>query len=602
MKNATRLLFLCLAVAMAMPAQDVDREGRPISPFRGMREVAAGIEVQLADDTWWSLQSVAGVDAATLQREAVRLCGDRAWKRLTEDLPAVLAAMGVTVGDAVDLVVQDVATGERRELPAVPMTKDNRERLRAANRGAERPAGLPAPRAAKATLTAQDVRDDLAELRRLLDGQFAYRELRRVDLDALLRDAAKELGTGPVAAADFTRVVDRVLRAFGDGHSRLDGPPAAAAVFPPFLVQQVEGGHVAFRPDRRGFVDPERPFLVAIDGVPIATWLDAATRRATRGSAVMQAREAERGLRDLALLRGELPLPLPPRVEASPRLTITLRGAAGERTQALDFTTARPTYGAWPRTATRRLEGDLGYLRIESMQDDAAFLDGLDAAMQSFRDTRGLVIDVRGNGGGTRDALRRLAPYFLPADGAPVVGNVAAVLLERGRAAAPDALADRGLYPLDWSGWSDAQRAAIRTFVRTWKPSWKLPAGKFSPWHFLMLDRADNAGAFAYAQKVVVLIDRACFSATDVFAAGLGALPNVTLVGEATSGGSGRARGHVLPASGLRLQLSTMASFRPDGVLFEGNGVVPDVEQATAPGDLIGASDTVLARAVALLR
>jgi C-terminal processing protease CtpA/Prc len=45
-----------------------------------------------------------------------------------------------------------------------------------------------------------------------------------------------------------------------------------------------------------------------------------------------------------------------------------------------------------------------------------------------------------------------------------------------------------------------------------------------------------------------------------------------------------------------------MASFRPDGVLFEGNGVTPDVAVATQPGDLIGATDTALAKAIELLR
>ena len=81
-----------------------------------------------------------------------------------------------------------------------------------------------------------------------------------------------------------------------------------------------------------------------------------------------------------------------------------------------------------------------------------------------------------------------------------------------------------------------------------------------------------------------------------------GALPasvrTVTLVGEPTSGGSGRAAAHRLPHSKLRVQLSTMASFRPDGVLFEGNGVEPDVAVAMSPGDLVGTSDTALKRAL----
>ena len=590
-RSLASLLACFLLTLAALPAQRVSRDGPALSPFRGMRAVDGGIEVQVLDDTWHALESVAGVDAATLLREAERLCGDNAWKRITEDLPALLDAMGTKAGVTVDVTVRDLTTKKTTKLEAVAMTAENRQRLWNANHG--RADGTPP---AASVLTTERARADLEQLRHLLDTAFAYRELRPVDLDALLRDAEGALGAEPVAAATLARAVDRVLRAFGDGHSRIEAAPAAQGGFLPFLVQQVDGGLAAFRPDRSGLLDAERPFLVAIDGVPIAKWLEAASAQGTQGSAQMQAREAERGLRELGALRAELGLP------QQQRLTITLRGAGGTREQTLDAARRRPVYGGWPRSATRRLEGDLGYLRLEQMRDEPAFLDALDTAMASFRDTKGLVLDVRGTGGGTRDALWRLAPYLLPDGGAPVVGNVAAVLLDDGEPAAPDALADRGLYPLEWEGWTGAQRAAIATFLRGWKPSWKPTAGRFSPWCFLVLDRADNEKAFAYAGKVVVLIDRGCFSATDVFAAALGALPNVTLVGEGTSGGSGRAKGHRLANSGLRLQLSTMASFRPDGVLFEGNGVAPDVAVATMPGDLVGTTDTALAKAVELLR
>lgn len=591
--NRTCSFGLLALFAAALPAQDIRRDGPPISPFRGMRAVDTGIEVQVLDDTWYSLEKVAGVDTTTLLRESKRLCGDAAWKRITEDLPALLDAMGHPVKDTVDLEVRDLASGKLQKLPAVAMTNENRRRLVEQNRGAERAAESP-PSEPVGPLSSADARSDLAVLRTLLDERFAYRHLRGVDLDELLAAANERIG-GTLDRAEFARHVDRILRAFGDGHSRIDGVPSQNRVFLPCLVQEVEGGHVAFRPDRRGFVDDKRPFLVAIDGVPLAKWLAAARARATQGSAAMQSRDSERLLRDLGDLRTDLGV----RVDGDVRLT--LRGDAGERELELAPATRRPAYGAWPRSETRRI-GDIGYLRLASMDDDAAFLDGLDAAMATFRDTKGLVIDVRGNGGGTRDALRRLAPWLLPKNGPPVVGNVAAVLLDRGEPASTDALADRGLWPVEWDGWTDAQRTAITKFARTFVPSWRPTAGKFSPWHFLLLDRGDNAKARAYERPVVVLIDRGCFSATDVFAAALGALPNVRLVGEPTSGGSGRAKGHMLPKSGLRLQLSTMVSFRPDGVLFEGNGVVPDVAVATQPGDLTGATDTVLQRALELLR
>lgn len=596
--SSVSLLLLVLGMSSVLSAQGVRTDGPAVSPFRGMRAVESGIEVQVADDAWWGLEKVAGVDTATLLRESKRLCGDAAWKRITEDLPALLEAMGHQVEGAVDLEVRDLATGEPQKLSAVVMTAENRRRLREANRADGRRAARPAAAAVAASLSAAAARDDLETLQRLLDERFAYRHLRAVDLGALLRDARVEIGDGPIKGPGFARIVDRILRAFGDGHSRLDDVPDASSTCLPCLVQVVEGGAVAFLADRSGFVDPERPFLTAIDGVPLAKWLAAARARVTRGSEVMQAQQSERLLRNLGLLRTDLGIDLG---ASAGNVTLTLRGAAGESDHVQRATGRRPTYGEWPRTATRELDG-IGYLRLAAMDDDAAFLDGLDAAMVSFRGTKGLVIDVRGNGGGSRDALRRLAPYFLPPAGEPVIGNVAAVLVERGQPARVDALADRGLWPVEWSGWTAAQRAAITKCARNWQPSWKPTAGKFSPWHFLVLDRADNPRAFAYERPVVVLIDRGCFSATDVFAAALGALPNVRLVGEPTSGGSGRAKGYRLPQSGLRLQLSTMASFRPDGVLFEGNGVAPDVVVATLPGDLIGATDTVLQRALELLR
>jgi C-terminal processing protease CtpA/Prc len=45
-----------------------------------------------------------------------------------------------------------------------------------------------------------------------------------------------------------------------------------------------------------------------------------------------------------------------------------------------------------------------------------------------------------------------------------------------------------------------------------------------------------------------------------------------------------------------------MASFRPDGTLLEGRGVVPDVACEPAPGDFVGQGDAVLDRALALLK
>ncbi|MFK7743135.1 MAG: S41 family peptidase [Planctomycetota bacterium] len=589
-QTARRWLFV-LALSAPAALGQINPDGPSISPFRGMRQVQQGIEVQVLDNTWFELQSVAGVDTKTLLRDAKRLArkGDD-WKRITEDLPALLTAMDVDWQRNVDVVVRDLASGKLRTFEDVEMTGANRRRVK--NQSRDRRPGRSTP------IEASAVRADLARLQTLLSERFAYRDLRGVDVATEIDNAAKALVGDAVAPESFVAEVDAVLRKFGDGHSRLVGARGPRNKhWLPFLVQAVDGGHAAFHGDRSGLLDREHPFVLAIDGVPIERWLAASQTFATLGSATMQAKDSERGLRKLSMLRRELGL------ADSPAVVVQLgAGKAGSTKRELELPVARKgaRYGAWPRQETGLLaDGNVGYLRIASMTDSPEFLDHLDQSMVEFRETKGIVIDVRGNGGGSRDILRRLAPYFLPADGTPVVGNAAAYLLDPDKAASPEDLASRFLYGADWQGWQGRERTAIGKFLKGFRPSWKLPVGKFSPWYFLVLDRRNNPNAYRYEGKVVVLIDRACFSATDIFAGAMQAIPGVTLMGESTGGGSGRAQRYRLPNSGVRLQLSTMASFRPDGTLFEGNGVTPDTAVAMQPGDLVGSSDTVLDAALA---
>ena len=114
-----------------------------------------------------------------------------------------------------------------------------------------------------------------------------------------------------------------------------------------------------------------------------------------------------------------------------------------------------------------------------------------------------------------------------------------------------------------------------------------------------MLDRTGEPGEYFYTSPVVVLVDEGCFSATDIFAAAMGALPNVTLMGTATGGGSARTQSFRLPKSGLEVRCASMASFQPNGQLYDGNGVQVDIEVEREPEDLLqGDSDHQLEAAV----
>jgi C-terminal processing protease CtpA/Prc len=144
------------------------------------------------------------------------------------------------------------------------------------------------------------------------------------------------------------------------------------------------------------------------------------------------------------------------------------------------------------------------------------------------------------------------------------------------------------MYRANWDGWNGRQLDAIEAATAVFKPEWQ-PVGEFSAWHYLVLDRTGHAAEYFYDLPVVVLSDSGCFSATDIFLGALELLPRVTLLGTASSGGSARSQSFLLPKTGMEVRCASMASFRPDGRLYDGRGIEVDVEVLPAPGDFLRA-------------
>lgn len=93
-------------------------------------------------------------------------------------------------------------------------------------------------------------------------------------------------------------------------------------------------------------------------------------------------------------------------------------------------------------------------------------------------------------------------------------------------------------------------------------------------------------------------MDEGCFSATDIFLGAMKGLPNVTLIGTPSSGGSARSNGHDIDSLGVEIRLATMVSYAPDGKLYDGNGITPDAHVPPIATDLIGHTDTQLDAAI----
>jgi len=106
---------------------------------------------------------------------------------------------------------------------------------------------------------------------------------------------------------------------------------------------------------------------------------------------------------------------------------------------------------------------------------------------------------------------------------------------------------------------------------------------------------------FFYDKPVVVLSNAGSFSAADGFLNAFADLPQVTIVGEPSAGGSGATRQFQLPKTRLLVALSSMASFRPNGKLFDGNGIEVDVAVKPRVEDYTTDGDTVLARGIGVI-
>jgi hypothetical protein len=447
---------------------------------------------------------------------------------------------------------------------------------------------------------------DLDLLEVLLANAYSYADRRGVNwrgaLDALRASLAE--GT-PVNT--FKLRLRRFLTLFGDPHtavrSSLSGLlPQGGAPF--YLVP--DGPKVlAIQPTREGFLDPECRYIQALDGIPLSNWLRVAAFDVPKASPQWQRRETVSGLAELASLRVQLGLPATNDV----RVTLTSRDGAKRKELLARFSSKPLHWGHWPRAESRQLDDGIGYLRIVMMDSSKAFLDKLDDEMSQFRETRGLIVDVRGNSGGSQDAVKTLLPYFLdpkPNSSMRII-NVAAyrlpVKLPQPCAEGYLGMGGRDLFPATAHAWTPAERQEIESFLRGFKPSWTPPPGKFSDWHVMGIRAGSNPRAFHYSKPVVVLMDAGCFSATDNFLGALQGLPNVTLLGTASGGGSGRMANFSLPNTRLALTVCQMASYRANGDLFDGRGVAPDVVLEPQPEDFLkGSEDSVLNAAITRIK
>ncbi len=193
---------------------------------------------------------------------------------------------------------------------------------------------------------------------------------------------------------------------------------------------------------------------------------------------------------------------------------------------------------------------EIGYVRYSSFTNTAG--DGaLDFIINRYRNTKGIILDLRENGGGSFTNIPKILSRFVKSE-------------------------------------------TLVMYNRTRNGKGRDQFGPFEPFYIKPSDRLKFT-----IKPLIVLIDRGSYSATTFFALASKAIPNIILIGDKTGGGGGLPNGGQLP-NGWTYRFSISQSFDLNKVNYSEEGVEPDIYAGFNWWDL--KKDEILERAIDYLK
>lgn len=200
--------------------------------------------------------------------------------------------------------------------------------------------------------------------------------------------------------------------------------------------------------------------------------------------------------------------------------------------------------------------GEVGYVYngdfSRSFEDEH-----LDYIINKFSNHKGMVVDVRDNGGGMLSNARRWASHYTDVP----------ILIGKRRER-------NGSKHNDFTAWRDEILDSYSS------------------------DNQSDTNSEIFLKPVVLLTNRSCYSATNYFAQYMNELENVTIVGDKTGGGSGIPTYKEL-SNGWLLRVSATQFVTPEGIETEG-GIDPDYHVQISAEDWLSQKDTILEFALTL--
>ncbi|WP_168167461.1 S41 family peptidase [Duganella sp. HH105] len=349
---------------------------------------------------------------------------------------------------------------------------------------------------------------------------------------------------------DYYRVMMQLAPLLQDGHTNIYAPKELQAELyarPPLRTVLVEDKVLIERvgnPALQARLQPGEE-IVAVDGEPVLQY-----GRQHIEPFVSASTPQDRALRTYSyqLLMGAAGKPVKLRVRTA---------AGAERDEMVERS---GSYKGPERFVFKTLPGDIAYISIDHFESEES-VKMFEMAMPEILKAKGLVIDVRRNGGGSSDF---------------------------------------GLMILSWL--SRQPIASAASYRRDDNAVSRAHASRAASWAPLASD-----GGYTEPHKevfngpVAVLIGAQTFSAAEDFTVAFRLMKRGVIVGEATGGSTGQPLFFALPGGG-NARICVKRDVYPDGSLFVGKGVMPDVEVGRTVAALRSGADPVLDRAIAELR
>lgn len=448
-------------------------------------------------------------------------------------------------------------------------------------------------------LTKTEIKNDLTLLDSILQKKSSYQGLNGYNYKDDFSTYLNTFEDKKVTQFDFGLFLAKTIGKIGDRHSYIKDydirdslylPIAFAPFKDKVLVVDYDKGINEYK-----FWNSEFPYLHSINNIPIEKILPKILAGEVLAPKDSYSINAVRELRDVQtifrVLKIELPNPLPITLldTVGNKKEIIVRLVNGKnRARLWDERFYRKTFRVKEEQYNDKgfidrffsLKNNIGYMQIGEMLEKEStpiFFEFLNNFMSKAKKSDALIIDVRDNGGGTRDLIQELAGYFIHPDSVYVVN----VTKQRGKIPLNKELKKdlHSRYLYSRSELNNREQNAIDKFMTTFNPIYELSDEMFGEYHYYILNgQKITKDKFHFDKPIYILANERTFSAASILVSVFKGLPNVKIVGVNTDGSSGNSQRFELPNSKLRGKISTMVSYQKNGQVLDGIGTKPDIE------------------------